>query len=74
MMIEKTFAFHKPSAASLEKITQLSAAYTALKRGVEEIAPASRERSVALTELETSAMWAIKSVVSNDPASEAETR
>jgi hypothetical protein len=34
------------------------------------VAPASRERSIALTELEGSAMWAIKSVVCNDPESE----
>ena len=30
----------------------------------------SRERSIALTEIETAAMWAVKSVVFNDPASE----
>jgi hypothetical protein len=30
----------------------------------------SRQRAVAVTELETAAMWAIKAVVFNDPASE----
>jgi hypothetical protein len=32
-------------------------------------APESRERSVAFTKLEELAMWAIKSVVVNDPES-----
>lgn len=31
--------------------------------------PASRQRSVAITELETSAMWAIKGLVLNDSGS-----
>jgi len=73
MQIEKTFAYHKPSDVSLGKITRLRAAFTVLKQTIEETAPPSRERAVALTELETAAMWAIKSVVSNDPASEAQT-
>ena len=34
------------------------------------LSPKSREQSVALTELETTAMWAIKAVVCNDPESE----
>ena len=69
-MIEKTFAYHKPSPGGLEVITKLRVAYSDLKARIEQVAPHSRERAVALTELETSAMWAIKSVVANDPASE----
>jgi len=34
--------------------------------------PVCRELSVAITKLETTAMWAIKSVVCNDPCSEVE--
>jgi hypothetical protein len=71
--IAKTFAHHAPTAAALEKIRVLRAAYSTLKTAIETAAPASRERSVALTELETSAMWAIKSVVLNDPESVVET-
>lgn len=69
MAIRKTFAFHTPSETGLDKITRLREAYSELLELVERIAPASRERSVALTELETSGMWAIKAVVSNDPES-----
>ena len=70
MTIEKTFAYHKPSEDGLKKITTIREAYSVLKASIEDLAPPSRERSVALTELETSAMWAIKSVVHNDSESE----
>lgn len=66
----KTYAHHRPSDAGLEKITALRALFSDLHRVVEQVAPASRERSVALTHLEDAAMWAIKAVVTNDPASE----
>lgn len=68
--MKKTYAYHKPSEESLATITALRQAYSDLHTIIEALAPASRERSVALTELETSAMWAIKSVVCNDPSSE----
>lgn len=67
--MKKTYAYHSPSDASLAKITQLREAFSALHDLVETLAPPSRERAVAITELETSAMWAIKAVVSNDPES-----
>jgi hypothetical protein len=67
--MHKTFAYHKPSEEGLRKITELREAYSTLKDHIEKHSPASRERAVALTELETSAMWAIKSVVLNDPNS-----
>lgn len=65
----KTFAYHKPGEGGLEKIRQLREAFSALHEKINELAPQSRERSVALTELETAAMWAIKAVVCNDPES-----
>ena len=71
-MIDKAFAYHVPSGDAHVRIKDLRGAYTYLKGIIEANAPASRERSVALTELETSAMWAIKAVVSNDPMSEAQ--
>ncbi len=69
-MIDKPFAYHKPSPDGLEKITELREAFSTLKQIVETVCHPSRERSVAITELETSAMWAIKAVVFNDPQSE----
>jgi hypothetical protein len=69
-MIDKPFAYHKPSVDGLAKITALRVAFSGIKSLIERECPESRHRSVAITELETSAMWAIKAVVFNDPASE----
>lgn len=69
-MIDKPFAYHKPSDDGLLKITTVREAYSQLKRVIESNCPPSRQLSVALTELETSAMWAIKAVVFNDDKSE----
>lgn len=68
--MKKTFAYHKPSSDGLEKITKLREAFSQLHDMIEQTAPNSREKSVALTNLETTAMWAIKAVVCNDPESE----
>ena len=67
----KTFAYHKPSGGSLEKINALREAFSTLQKAIEANAPKSRELSVALTHLETTAMWAVKAVVFNDAESEA---
>lgn len=68
--MKKTFSYHKPGQDGLEKIAKLREAFSQLHSAIEDLAPASRERSVAMTELETAAMWAIKAVVCNDPESE----
>lgn len=68
----KTFAYHKPSEKGIETIRELREAFSDLHDKITTLAPASRERSVALTQLEDSAMWAIKAVVLNDPESEAQ--
>ena len=70
MTIEKTYAYHKPSAESLDKITKIRQAYSTLHDVLKELGTDGREKAVAFTNLEQSAMWAIKSVVCNDPKSE----
>lgn len=70
MPIDKPFAYHKPSDDGLARITELREGFSALSAAIERVCPPSRHRSVALTELETAAMWAIKAVVFNDPQSE----
>lgn len=66
----KTFAYQKPSPDGLEKITSLREAFSSLHDLIETLSPQSRERALAITKLEETAMWAIKSVVHNDPESE----
>lgn len=68
--ISKTYNYHKPSGDGLERITKLRQAFTDIDTLIQELAPQSRERAVALTNLEQAAMWAIKAVVCNDPESE----
>ena len=68
--MKKTYAYHKPSVAGLAKIKTLREAFSTLHDLIEAEAPMSREKAVAITHLETSAMWAIKAVVTNDPESE----
>lgn len=69
-MIDKPFAYHKPSDDGMTKITALREAFSVVKAAIEANCPPSRQQAVAITELETSAMWAIKAVVFNDPKSE----
>jgi hypothetical protein len=68
--IDKPFAYHKPSDDGFKKITELRRAFSQVKACIEANCPPSRQTSVAITELETAAMWAIKAVVFNDPKSE----
>lgn len=72
-MIDKPYAYHKPSNQGLETITRLREAYSDLSRVIQLVCPDSRQKSIAITELETSAMWAIKAVVFNDDDSEVST-
>lgn len=72
-MIDKPFAYHKPSDDGMTKINRLREAFSLVQRAIEDNCPNSRQKSVAITELETSAMWAIKAVVFNDPKSEVTT-
>lgn len=67
--MNKTYLYHKPSVEGLAKISELRQAFSNLHDIIERSAPDSREKSVAFTQLEQSAMWAIKAVVCNDPES-----
>lgn len=69
-VVKKTYAYHKPSEAGLKKIAKLRQLFSMVHDVIEELTPQSREKSVAFTNLETTAMWAIKAVVCNDPESE----
>ena len=68
-MIDKPYAFHKPSMDGLLKINKLREHFSEGERLIKEICPESRQRAVAITNNEQTAMWAIKSVVFNDPQS-----
>ena len=72
MPIDKPYAYHKPSEIGMDKLNRLRAAFSYIEREILEVCPESRQRSIAITNNEQTAMWAIKSVVFNDPQSEVE--
>jgi hypothetical protein len=69
MPIDKSYAYHAPSIEGLKKINKLREAFSDLERLINDTCPTSRHKSVAITNLENAAMWAIKAVVFNDPDS-----
>ena len=70
MPIDKPYAYHQPSKDGLVKINRLREHFSAGERLIRDTCPSSRQQAVALTQNETTAMWAIKAVVFNDPVSE----
>jgi len=62
------FGYFKPAEAMLPLIQEVREEYSALHKFLLSL-PASRQQSIAITELETSAMWAIKGLVLNDSGS-----
>lgn len=68
--MSKSYQYHKPSKDGLDKVAKLREAFSTIDDIVQDVAPQSRERSLAITNLEQAAMWAIKAVVVNDPESE----
>lgn len=72
MSIDKPYAYHKPSTDGMTKINKLREIFSEVEKLIMEVCPNSRHRSIAITNNETTAMWAIKAVVFNDPQSQVE--
>lgn len=68
-MIDKPYAYHMPSEDGLRKINKLREHFSEGERLIKEICGPNRQASVAITNNEQTAMWAIKAVVFNDPES-----
>ena len=62
------FGYFKPAEEMLPLIQETRNAYSKAHEFLLTL-PASRQRAIAITELETSAMWAIKGLVLNDSKS-----
>ena len=69
MPIDKPYAYHKPSQKGLYQINRLREAFSELAEIIQEVCPESRHKAITITNLETTAMWAVKAVVFNDPDS-----
>jgi len=68
-MIDKPYAYHMPSEEGLAKINRLREHFSEGERLIQEICGNTRQSSIAITNNEQTAMWAIKAVVFNDPLS-----
>lgn len=56
---------HTPSPGAIHVIEALREGFIALTENVEVACPASRERSLAVTNLEQALMWAVASIARN---------
>lgn len=56
--VEWNFTYHRPSSEQQPKYEALRAKAKELAHLILDLTPASREQSVAITELETCVMWA----------------
>lgn len=63
--IEKNFKYHSPKEGQPEKYTAIREKAKELAHMIDELCPNSREKSVAMTELETAVMWANASIARN---------
>jgi len=62
------FGYFKPSENMLPKIQEVREKFSELHKFLLTL-PDSRQKSIAITEIETSAMWAIKGLVLNSEES-----
>jgi hypothetical protein len=65
--IEKRFTHHAPDAEKQVTHERCRQSYRDLANAVAETLPDSREKSLAITALEESLMWANAAIARNDP-------
>lgn len=63
--IENNFKYHSPKEGQPEKYTQIREKAKELAYLIDELVPQSREKSLAITKLEESVMWANASIARN---------
>lgn len=64
--IEKRFTYHAPKEGQPEKYTAIRDKAKELATMINELCPESREKSLAVTELESSVMWANAAIARNE--------
>ena len=65
-VLENNFRYHSPKPGQAEKYEKLRAKGKELAYLIEELCPNSREKSTALTHLETAGMWANAAIARNE--------
>ena len=64
--IENNFMYHEPKEGQLEKYASIRDKAKDLAYLIEELCPDSREKSLAITNLEQFVMWANASIARNE--------
>lgn len=64
--IENNFVYHAPKPGQPEKYSAIREKAKEFACLIDELCPTSREQAVALTNLETSTMWAIAAIARNE--------
>ena len=65
-MLTRNFSYHAPKEDQPERYVELRSLAKVLAESVLQNCPPSRERSLALTKLEESVMWANASIARNE--------
>ncbi|WP_107839440.1 DUF7681 family protein [Metasolibacillus meyeri] len=65
LIIENNFKYHSPKEGQQEKYEAIREKAKELAYLIDETCPNSREKSVAMTNLETAVMWANSSIARN---------
>lgn len=60
------FVYHAPFGDQVERYQQIRDAFRSLAETIQQLTPPSRERSVALTNLETAMFWTNAGVARNE--------
>lgn len=64
--LENIYTYHAPKEGQAEKYVSIRDKAKELAILVDSLCPNSRERSIALTHIETAVMWAIESIARNE--------
>lgn len=64
--IENNFMYHSPKEGQQEKYESIREKAKELAYLIDKVCPNSREKSVAMTNLETSVMWANAAIARNE--------
>ena len=64
--LARRFTYHAPKGDQAERYEQLRAAFGTVATLVDALVPNSREKSVAMTELETAMFWANAGIARNE--------
>lgn len=64
--IENNFKYHTPKEGQPEKYSTIREKAKELAYLIDEMCPNSREKSIAMTELETAVMWANAAIARNE--------